>query len=285
MVLPIGFFMPLPLAMMIPFMGIQSAVMAKQFGENFQYGKRRISAMSNEEFNKLTPKMIQDNANDELKAMIPSMEASIGDMREFQKFVIEKFVQMIEDLIHGLPQNILDILQIDIKLHDDDVTQPIISDIPDQPESELQTLTIQQVNQLTQNSLEFNFNNPQRFDTVTNQRIKNELERRQRHQEEPLVDPNLHPIDLSTAPPIQFKPSDYPGITVNIILDLNRRTTRYLQAVRLGQLFVSNKEKRDGTTDPTKKAFYQKIIDEILKMLKDMARLSVEQHLAEPHTH
>jgi hypothetical protein len=49
---------------------------------------------------------------------------------------------MIEDLIHGLPQNILDILQIDIKLHDDDVTQPIISDIPDQPESELQTLTI-----------------------------------------------------------------------------------------------------------------------------------------------
>ncbi len=99
MVLPIGFFMPLPLAMMIPFMGIQSAVMAKQFGENFQYGKRRISAMSNEEFNKLTPKMIQDNANAELKAMIPSMEQSVQEMRVFQTFLIKEFLRTLNDAI------------------------------------------------------------------------------------------------------------------------------------------------------------------------------------------
>ncbi len=91
--------MPLPLAMMIPFMGIQSAVMAKQFGENFQYGKRRISAMSNEEFNKLTPVMLQERANAELKAMIPTMEASITDMRDFQKFIVKEFLEMISDLI------------------------------------------------------------------------------------------------------------------------------------------------------------------------------------------
>ncbi len=91
--------MPLPLAMMIPFMGIQSAVMAKQFGENFQYGKRRISAMSNDEFNKLTPKMIQDNANAELKAMIPSMQDSITDMRQFQEFMIKEMVQTIGELL------------------------------------------------------------------------------------------------------------------------------------------------------------------------------------------
>ncbi len=100
MVIPtIGFFMPLPLAMMIPFMGIQSAVMAKQFGENFQYGKRRISAMSNEEFNKLTPAILQERANEELKAMIPTMEASITDMRDFQKFIVKEFLEMISDLI------------------------------------------------------------------------------------------------------------------------------------------------------------------------------------------
>ncbi len=93
--------MPLPLAMMIPFMGIQSAVMAKQFGENFQYGKRRISAMSNEEFNKLTPQKIQENANAELKAMIPSMQASVEDMKEFQKFLIHKFVEMMEDVLNS----------------------------------------------------------------------------------------------------------------------------------------------------------------------------------------
>jgi len=93
--------MPLPLAMMIPFMGIQSAVMAKQFGENFQYGKRRISAMSNDEFNKLTPKLIQDNANAELKAMIPSMQASITDMRQFQEFMIKEMVATIGDLLRS----------------------------------------------------------------------------------------------------------------------------------------------------------------------------------------
>ncbi len=91
--------MPLPLAMMIPFMGIQSAVMAKQFGENFQYGKRRISAMSNEEFNKLTPAKLQANANAELKSMIPSMEQSVIEMREFQTFLIREFLQMLNDAI------------------------------------------------------------------------------------------------------------------------------------------------------------------------------------------
>ncbi len=92
--------MPLPLAMMIPFMGIQSAVMAKQFGENFQFGKRRISAMSNEEFNALTPKILQERANQELKDMIPSMEDSIKAMTDFQTFLIKEFIRMIEQLIN-----------------------------------------------------------------------------------------------------------------------------------------------------------------------------------------
>ncbi len=97
--LPIGGFMPIPLAMMIPFMGIQSTVMAKQFGENFQYGKRKISAMSNEEFNKLTPQqMAEDNAQ-EIKNIIPSLKESIMDMREIQKFIIAEFVQLITKIL------------------------------------------------------------------------------------------------------------------------------------------------------------------------------------------
>ncbi len=99
MVLPIGFFMPLPLAMMIPFMGIQSAVMAKQFGENFQYGKRRISAMSNEEFNKLTPVELLKQNTAEIKAMIPTMKESIINMNDFQQFLVKEFLDMIGDLL------------------------------------------------------------------------------------------------------------------------------------------------------------------------------------------
>ncbi len=98
-ILPIGFFMPLPLAMMIPFMGIQSAVMMKQAGENWQYGKRRISAMSNEEFNVLTPQKLNQNNNSEIRSMIPDMKQAIIDMRDFQDFIL---VEIIELMRRGL---------------------------------------------------------------------------------------------------------------------------------------------------------------------------------------
>jgi len=91
-------FLPIPLAMMIPFMGAQSLVLGKQFGEGFQYGKRKISAMSNEEFNKLTPaKLAQDNA-EELKQMIPSMKGAITDMRSFQSFIVKELIETVKQL-------------------------------------------------------------------------------------------------------------------------------------------------------------------------------------------
>ncbi len=95
MSLPIGFFAPLPLPMMIPFMGIQSAVMAEQFGTMFQYGKRRISAMSNEEFNKLTPKMLQERMTREIAGMIPQMQEQIQAMRPMVELIIKEFAQYI----------------------------------------------------------------------------------------------------------------------------------------------------------------------------------------------
>ncbi len=91
MVLPIGFFAPLPLPMMIPFMGIQSAVMAEQFGTLFQYGKRRISAMSNEEFNKLTPEMLQERMTKQIEGMIPEMERQIKAMSVLVPIIIREF--------------------------------------------------------------------------------------------------------------------------------------------------------------------------------------------------
>ncbi len=98
-ILPIGFFMPLPLAMMIPFMGMQSAVMMKQAGENWQYGKRKQSSLTNEEFNKQTQVTIFESNQREIRQMIPTMEQSIKDMRGFQDFII---VEMIELMRRGL---------------------------------------------------------------------------------------------------------------------------------------------------------------------------------------
>lgn len=98
-------FLPIPLAMMIPFMGAQSLVIGKQFGEGFQYGKRKISAMSNEEFNAMTPaKLAMDNAA-EMRQMIPSMKQSIHDMRDFQSFLIRELIatakQLPSDIFSG----------------------------------------------------------------------------------------------------------------------------------------------------------------------------------------
>jgi len=79
-------------------MGAQSLVLGKQFGEGFQYGKRKISAMSNEEFNKLSPaKLAQDNA-EELKQMIPSMKGAITDMRSFQSFIVKELIETVKQL-------------------------------------------------------------------------------------------------------------------------------------------------------------------------------------------
>ncbi len=82
-------------------MGIQSAVMAKSFGENFQFGKRRISAMSNEDFNKLTPKLLMEQNTRELQAMIPSMEKAVLEMRTFQTFLIREFLRTLNDAIRA----------------------------------------------------------------------------------------------------------------------------------------------------------------------------------------
>lgn len=54
--------------------------------------------MSNEEFNRLTPaKLAQDNAN-ELRQMIPSMQASITDMRTFQSFIVKELIETAKQL-------------------------------------------------------------------------------------------------------------------------------------------------------------------------------------------
>ncbi len=104
-------FLPIPLAMMIPFMGAQSLVLGKQFGEGFQYGKRKISAMTNEEFNKITPAKLAQNNAEELKQMIPSMQASITDMRSFQSFIVRELIETVKQLPNdifgaGAPQDI-----------------------------------------------------------------------------------------------------------------------------------------------------------------------------------
>ncbi len=97
-------FLPVPLPMMIPFMGAQSLVIGKMFGEGFQYGKRKISAMPNEEFNKLTFQDMMSNARTEMQASIPTMQAALQDMQPLVETVVHEFFDYIKQIAAMLPE-------------------------------------------------------------------------------------------------------------------------------------------------------------------------------------
>ncbi len=102
MVLPIGGFLPIPLALMIPFMFMQSVMMGYGFGTGFQYSKRKISAMSNEEFNATS---IEKEAQKMFKAyqlIIPDLQESIVASKELQKTVLTEMINIPANLIKDL---------------------------------------------------------------------------------------------------------------------------------------------------------------------------------------
>ncbi len=94
----IGFFAPLPIALMLSFMTAQSLMMMLGAGRAWQYGKRQISAMSNEEFNKYTPKDMIDETMADIREMIPSLKQNMQDMKSLQSFIITEMVSYIRSL-------------------------------------------------------------------------------------------------------------------------------------------------------------------------------------------
>ncbi len=65
-------------------MAAQSFAMGQAFGTSFQYGKRKISSMSNEEFNAITALELAEQIQTDVRAMIPSMNESFHRMETFQ---------------------------------------------------------------------------------------------------------------------------------------------------------------------------------------------------------
>jgi len=97
--LPIGFFLPLPLPIMIPFMMWQSAAIATGFGTMFQYSKRKISAMSNEEFNALNP---VDLINQDLDSFIKEIPSSFNRIRSVNMLILSSMSDFLVDAIRFL---------------------------------------------------------------------------------------------------------------------------------------------------------------------------------------
>ncbi len=80
-------------------MAAQSFAMGHAFGTSFQYGKRKISSMTNEEFNVLNVTDLHNQLQADIRAMIPSMNESFHRMESFQ---IEIIQSMINTLSRGV---------------------------------------------------------------------------------------------------------------------------------------------------------------------------------------
>jgi len=98
MPLPIGFFAPFPLALMLPFMAAQSMIMGDSFGKAYQYGKRKISAMSNEDFNKLDTRQLGQEILTDYRNIIPSVTQAIEESNKFQSLIVNQLAQILRDL-------------------------------------------------------------------------------------------------------------------------------------------------------------------------------------------
>ncbi len=79
-------------------------------GGAWQYGKRRISAMSNEEFNKLMPIDLLKEHTTMLRSAIPTIQQSIQDMTPLINTLMTQFGTFINKAIESIPQTVSNIL-------------------------------------------------------------------------------------------------------------------------------------------------------------------------------
>ncbi len=93
--------MPIPLALMIPFMATQSLVMGESFGKAFQFGKRKISAMSNEDFNKLTIEQVASEMFASYKNIEQDLKTSMDQSTALQNYIVSKIISIPIELIQA----------------------------------------------------------------------------------------------------------------------------------------------------------------------------------------
>ncbi len=106
---PISGFTAIPNPQMLAFMPIQSYLMMYFAGSAWQFGKRKISAKSNEEFNKLTMKTLLEEHTMELKSVIPTLEKSLDDVTPLVAILIEQYGDFIKAALAAVPQAVANI--------------------------------------------------------------------------------------------------------------------------------------------------------------------------------
>ncbi len=104
MSLPISGFTAVPNPMMLSFLASQGFAIMYFGGAGWQFGKRKVSGMSNEEVNAMTPEQFMLKLNLELKGMVPTMQQGMKDMTPLIHTTMVQFGAYIREAIRAFPE-------------------------------------------------------------------------------------------------------------------------------------------------------------------------------------
>ncbi len=110
MSLPISGFTAVPNPMMLSFLATQGFAIMYYGGAGWQFGKRKVSGMSNEQVNKLSPNDFLMQLHNETRTMVPTMAQGMKDMTPLVKTTLELFGSYIREAIKAFPQVVQNIL-------------------------------------------------------------------------------------------------------------------------------------------------------------------------------
>ncbi len=101
---PITGFTAIPNPQMLAFMPIQSYLMMYFAGAGWQIGKRKISAIPNPEFNKMSANDLLKGFTADLRETIPTLISSMNDVTPLIEVLIKQYGDFIKAAIQAAPQ-------------------------------------------------------------------------------------------------------------------------------------------------------------------------------------
>ncbi len=110
MSLPISGFTAVPNPMMLSFLATQGFAIMYYGGAGWQFGKRKVSGMSNEQVNKMSPNDFLMQLHNETRTMVPTMAQGMKDMTPLVKTTLVLFGAYIREAIKAFPEVVQNIL-------------------------------------------------------------------------------------------------------------------------------------------------------------------------------
>ncbi len=101
---PISGFTAVPNPMMLSFLATQGFAIMYYGGAGWQFGKRKVSGMTNKQVNNMTPNEFLQQLHGETRTMVPTMQQGMKDMTPLIHTTITQFGAYIQEAIKAIPE-------------------------------------------------------------------------------------------------------------------------------------------------------------------------------------